>query len=197
MREAKKVTAEQFCEAWCAVWTEKSEQEKSRISSKLSGDGTWTEWTKCMLTGSDAFLKSVATKLGFQDKWQHGGGLNIDMVFLTDPENGYPPIFDVMIEHENDKYVENEMWKLMYLRSPLKVIVFYEHHFQSMSSPPDTICLSKKLGELIKMLHETNAAFPENENTEYLFIIGSVESRDAKIQWRWASYKQPSLQQLC
>ena len=65
-------------------------------------------------------------------KIEHGGGLSVDMCVAADknkgyPNSGYPFLWDILIEHENDKCPENEMWKLMLLRSPLKVIIFYDH----------------------------------------------------------------------
>ena len=107
---------------------------------------------------------------------------------MSDWNEGYPYHLDAVIEHENAKHPENEMWKLMLLRSPLKVIIFYDHC---------KVDLSDKLTELKKMLEKANAAFPENKKTEYLFIIGAGEVKGEPLKWRRASHKKLSPQNLC
>ena len=187
MTNKPSITAQQFLDAWCDVW-EKKDKNKC-LSNQFSGDGSGGDWTKAMLTGEDAFLKRVAAKLGIKHKQEkeRKGYYRLDMVFLHDEDEGegYPSLFDVMIEHENDRQPENEMWKLIFLRSPLKVIIFYH------SNPEE------KIKECVEMLCEANKSFPENPDTDYLFIIGTVDRPNQKMYWRWASDKKPSLERFC
>ena len=39
----------------------------------------------------------------------------------------YPAGYDVIIEHENGEQIEQEMWKQLMWRSPLKVLIFYDY----------------------------------------------------------------------
>ena len=203
MGDRKIITADKFRKAWCKVWEGKGEKVRKNISKKLSGDeGTWREWTDCMLAGDNSFLACVAKKLGFQQDCTKTNYYQVeydrfDMALLSNHNNGYPVMLDVLIEHENDKCPENEMWKLMLRRSPLKVIVFYFHsHFDRIPPKSGKIELPEKLDELREMLIDANNAFRENENTEYLFIIGSV-NRGEEIEWLWASDKEHLPQKFC
>ena len=38
----------------------------------------------------------------------------------------YPSKLHVLIEHEHGESIEEEMWKLLFLRAPLKVLIFYD-----------------------------------------------------------------------
>ncbi len=190
----KACTPEDFRNAWCKVWNGK---DKSELSEKFHKSATWTEWTDCMLNSDDSFLQCVAKELKFSkvkvpsDRAQKNvyqvEYQRLDMVLMSDYNGNYPYMLDVVIEHENDRHPENEMWKLMLLRSPLKVIIFYDH--------PGKL-LPEKLDELRKMLCKANDAFPENENTDYLFIIGKL-SEDHQMHWWWSSDKESSVKELC
>ncbi len=181
-------TPEDFLEAWRGTW---KDTDKPYFVEKFQGNNK--PWTECMLTGEDSFLRRVGKKLGIVSKYpnghmfQEGGGYyRLDMVFNADDNNGYPHRIDVAIEHENDKCPQNEMWKLIFLRSPLKVIIFYNYYKDS---------LQDKVNELWKMLRDANDAFSENKDTNYLFVIG--ELTDDQLRWRWSSDRQHSLQELC
>ena len=191
------ITPEEFCDAWKKVWADKDENQK--LSNQFTGDGTWGEWTKCMLGSKDdeseSFLECVVKEVMGENPYgcEHEGSIRVDLRVVADknkgyPNSGYPFLLDILIEHENDKCPENEMWKLMLLRSPLKVIIFYDHC---------KVELPVKLKELREMLTKANAAFPENENTKYLFIIGSGNVKGEKMRWQWATDKEQSPQNLC
>ena len=193
MGDRKIITADEFCDAWCSTW--KTKDKDQSLSDQFTGDGTWGKWTERMLAGDNSFLVCVVKKLmgACPYKYVHEGGIHVDMCVVADkdkgyPNSGYPYLWDILIEHENDKRPENEMWKLMLLRSPLKVIIFYDHC---------KVDLSEKLTELREMLKKANAAFPENKKTEYLFIIGAGEVKGEPLKWRRASHRKLSLRNLC
>ena len=193
-----RVTEDDFCKAWCAVW-EKKDKNKC-LSNQFSGEGSWGDWTEAMLTDKkEAFLKQVKCKLAgtlSREMYYWDEELfRVDVGFVsecndymnTDGKYTYPLFFDVLIEHENNMHkIHEEMWKLIFVRSPLKVIVSYGHLKDGVQ---------EKINECIGYLQNANAAFPENEDTRYLFIIGNHV--DEKIRWRWASNKQSSLRNLC
>ena len=190
MTKLNLITAGEFLDAFRKTWDGMSECEKDEASEKFQSKLA-TPWTEYMLTGDNtadnnkSFLMHVAEKLGFS-KWKEGcDGKNvhyieynrIDMALMRNYEE-YPCSFDVLIEHENDQQPENEMWKLMLLRSPLKVIVFYDHY-----NKPE-LQLNDKLDNMSCLLKKANAAFPENKKTCYLFIVGKV-GEDNKLGWRY------------
>ena len=146
MKTNKLVTAEDFYAAFIECWKEEAldtdkETLKSGIIEKYAKSG---EWTKCMLGGKGgdgmeaSFLYKVKSRLCDRPN-AHGKLLRmsrewytLDAVFYSGNnlfgslEKGeeYPPLLDVLIEHENGGDVETEMWKLLLFRAPLKVIIF-------------------------------------------------------------------------
>ncbi len=192
----KIITPAEFCDAWRAKWDSLSEQTKQTEFADEFAKSPNTPWTKKMLGPAggeyDSFLECVVRELNANANIEYEGGLRVDMRVVGDkkinhPNLGYPLLLDILIEHENGQDVENEMWKLIFLRSPLKVIIFYSHE------PKD------KLGECWQMLDKANAAFPENPDTRYLFIIGNLlgDTPPYTMQWRWSSDKEPMPQFLC
>ncbi len=184
------ITPEKFLEAWRAVW-ERDERESGKLAEIFQGQ-PWTPVTEYMLTSDNSFLRRVGGELGINEQpdgcisQDSGGILKLDMAFIADNKDGCPTFIDVMIEHENDRAtVKNEMWKLMFLRSPLKVLVTYSATPEAENQPQ----------KLLDMLNEANQDFPENENTTYLFIFGRL--LDGKMSWQWCSNEEPTPKPLC
>lgn len=92
--------------------------------------------------------------------------------------NDNPLCVDVLIEHENsyDRIKEDEMWKLLVFKSPLKVLVSYD-------IPKNKLC---KLACLAKQVNES---CKEVEETEYLIVIGTRDSPD-NIIWEFKKLNQ-------
>ena len=98
----------------------------------------------------------------------------------------YPSLLSVIIEHEHNlEKVEEEMWKLIFWRSPLKVLISYDWNDDEKTTANRKNKLLQKLEKLSKMLVSANKAYPESKNTEYLFIIGNRDNVDSDIKWRW------------
>ena len=188
------ITADKFLEAWRTVWNR--DGVASQFVERWIGK-YWSSVTDYMLKDDEAFLRKVGYELGIgvekngkksghisQDS---DGMFKLDMTLVSKWGDGYPTFIDVMIEHENiAKNVIDEVWKLMFLRSPLKVIVTY-------ASDPITQC---QLDKVWCMLDESICCFPENQETEYLFIIGQLVDNES-FEWRWLSQKEKSPQHLC
>ncbi len=215
-----------FIECWKkeALDTDK-ETLKSGIIEKYAQSGEWTkcmlgdkaadnpeanEWAGMKAS----FLYKVKSKLccGLRDRPNADGKLlrmsrewyTLDAVFYSGNnlfgslEKGkeYPPLLDVLIEHENGGDVETEMWKLLLFRAPLKVIIFYDWgcndkiHTTEKKRKERTQWLPDKLGELALMAMKVEHLWPENEDTEYLFIVGH---RDSEDQLRWIKFSLSEL----
>ncbi len=203
MASVKTVTPEEFVEAWrtvwCTAWEEvTSSNEKTADLLKVFESNQPKAWSDFMLNNDDAFLKRVAERLGFtsnrkKNEIESGKRYLLeyynrtDMVLLdasqSHPNPDFPLLFEAAIEHENNPMtVKDELWKLAFLRAPLKVLVFYG------GSP------CAKIREMEDMLSIANAAFPENESTNYLFIHGRLSSdypdeKPVRIVWRPYSFR--------
>ena len=196
----KLVTAADFFEAFTKCWEEEAleagtKKLKSEVSKRYSQAG---EWTRFMLGDKepegveDSILHKVKDKLAasrnslkMAREWY-----TLDAVFYRGDtlfsSDGYPPILDVLIEHENDDDVEEEMWKLLMFRSPLKVIIFYDwgdNAKEKGRSEKRNKWLPDKLRELTHMAIRVEQLWPENKDTEYLFIVGN-RNREEQIRWR-------------
>jgi len=181
MTNAGFITPDKFIEAWRTVWLRVLESERAEVTTKFCGK--IKSWTEFMLTGDNSFLRRVGCLLldGNADAKviRESYGM-VDICFVANNNGGYPERIDVMVEHENQSDVENEMWKLIFLRSPLKVIVCYNHRN-----------IESKLKQCWEMLRRANERFPENPDTRYLFIVGCFA--DNELHWRWASDQQRDL----
>jgi hypothetical protein len=108
-------------------------------------------------------------------------------------------VLQVVIEHENADDVETEMWKMIHLRSPLKVLVFYDvsQQWQETSEFYQDKCfesrtvksahwLDTKIKLLASMIAGANELLPL-EGSEYLLIIGKRSKKNI-ITWRTCEY---------
>lgn len=176
------ITPDKFVAAWRTVWLGMLKSERADVVKKFCGKSK--PWTDYMLTGENSFLPRLGRQLlGENAEVVRESYGMVDICFVANNNRGYPERIDVMVEHENQSNVENEMWKLIFLRSPLKVVVFYHH------SPED------KLEQCWEMLMRANEQFPENPDTRYLFIVGNVV--DNELHWRWASDQKHKLCKIC
>ncbi|MDE0511377.1 MAG: hypothetical protein OXI88_06315 [Gammaproteobacteria bacterium] len=122
----------------------------------------------------------------------YGEFYTLDLVYVSGEdlyreELYYPSLLSVIIEHENNlDTLEEEMWKLIFWRSPLKVLISYDLNDDGKTTPDRKNNLLKKLEILSRMLATANEAHPETASTEYLFIIGSRDSVQSDVKWRWA-----------
>lgn len=143
------------------------------------------EWSKFDLVGV-AEMKSLptATNKEYLEK---------------DKQPYWMKVIQVVIEHENADDVETEMWKMIHLRSPLKVLVFYDvsEQWQETSEFYQDKCfesrtvksahwLDTKIKLLASMIAGANELLPPEES-EYLLIIGKRSKKNI-ITWRACEY---------
>lgn len=184
MSKAETVSPKAFVDAWRDVVESMSVSETEEfVKDFYHSNREHSIWTRQMLTGEHAFLKRVADKLdySFADKDREGKicllepYFCIDMVLKNSNHPGlgfaYPMLLDVAIEHENGAHPENEMWKLIFVRAPLKVLVYYGHDGDG------------KIGKMLEMLRMANSEFPENEDTHYLFFLGQMGDGYDHLEW--------------
>lgn len=162
------ISAWQFCDVFREQW----KREDAGIIHPIYLDAR--PWTEFML----GFLNRVSEKLSLQMARQF---YYLDCVYYQKETNvygngGYPACLQVLIEHENRRDVETEMYKLLMFRSPLKVLIFYDH---------DETWLQKKLSTLLKMRQRVDGYWAEADNTEYLFLIGNREDENQLPRWRY------------
>ena len=87
--------------------------------------------------------------------------------------------------YENGERVEEEMWKLLMWRSPLKVLIFYDYLEEEKAKHPNLDAwLEKKLEKLRCMAIEMHERWPEYQSNEYLLVVGCAPRRGELPQWR-------------
>ena len=139
----KLITAQEFERAFCLQWEKDKHSLEEDINEAYNGscwENQKDKRTKFMLGAKGeegrkkAFfyrvLQRVLQKLEREDidfsrEWYTLDGIyhRCESIYRKD----YPPCMDVLIEHENESdTMEEEMWKLLMFRSPLKVLVSYD-----------------------------------------------------------------------
>lgn len=110
--------------------------------------------------------------------------LDLEEIF---PGGGYPARYDVIIEHENGEKVEEEWWKLLMWRAPLKVLIFNDFN-DSEKEKIETRAkwLGGKLESLTCMARKAHKNWPgRKDEDEYLIVVGNRRNDDEPPRWRW------------
>lgn len=176
-----------FTEHFVTEFNRRAEEEGRRISALWHSGGS--AWTRLMV-GSDSKEGSVlerATKmwaeecLGPQRISLHSW-YTIDLMAVTPAFSGIDywetaPV--VLIEHENGRDIETEMWKLAHWIAPLKVLIFYRFGDQAW--------LENKIEAARRIIEKTLPKDGVNA-PEYLLIAGI---RDTGNCITWLEYKLP------
>ena len=186
----KKISAKDFLEAFTSEWTVQIEKDKAGVLEQYSRESTLTSF----MLSSDGFLSKAMQRLKhLEPSLKYIGEFDkIDAVYvggedLFRSDLYYPSQLHVLIEHENGEWVEEEMWKLVHWRSPLKVLIFYDWNEDEKTTDKRRKWLEEKLEKLQEMSQKVDKFFTENDETEYLYIIGNREESDGDVQWRCAT----------
>ena len=116
--------AKEFRKAFKQEWGERIADPAGheRIARAYQGDGSWTGFMLGSKESPCGFLHAVGARLNrsVSKNWY-----TLDCVFYREEPNliewgTYPAGLDVIVEHENGGRVEEEMWKLLMWRAPLK-----------------------------------------------------------------------------
>lgn len=104
----------------------------------------------------------------------------------------YPSRLDVLVEHENDEKLEEEMWKLLFWHAKLKVIIGYDfcdneydEKLGRGQSGAKRDWAPGKIQQLRGMLREVHGA--DGDGAEYLLVLGNrgAWADDSPVAWRW------------
>jgi len=154
----------------------------SPFGDYISNDDRWREKIRYR-TEDGKFDMSISLHENFQPLPTLGRNYIkdvFDIRLADDTLAYYPPIYDVLIEHENDVYSSwNEIAKLSWVRSPLKVLITY--HTDKIN--PEQILLEREMliDQFDKIVGESTKNFEDNSQTEYLLILGHNDEK--KISW--------------
>ena len=96
------------------------------------------------------------------------------ILFQPKPEEYYPTIYDILLEHENEVYYSwHEIAKLGYVRGLLKVLVTYNSdNLTQQQIANECEMMVKTFSTVIK---QCNSNFSDNSQTEYLLLVGRQE----------------------
>ena len=189
------ISAWQFCDVFREQW---KREYAGSIRSIYRDEGPWTEFMLGNgVTYQNSFLYRVSERLSLQMRrewyrldcvyYQEETNLYGDLVRPGQTPGGgvYPACLPVLIEHENGEHVEEEMYKLLIFRSPLKVLIFYDYDEDRKTTDGRRTWLQKKLSDLLKMRQRVDSHWPEADNTEYLFLVGSRVQEGQLPRWRY------------
>lgn len=127
---------------------------------------TKPEWTERMdqlvrhaissCLGADCEIQREFWKLDYA-AWRVSGSR------FHKPAYRQPLNVELVLEHENGGYCEEEFWKLLHFHSPLKVLVFYHWAFGSYEAALEDFLATKR---------EFDRFHQRPASEEYLFING-------------------------
>jgi|SRR5277367_5945029 len=182
------ISPEQFLHAYAKTWRAGAD----RITLPLGPSDAWTS----LMLNHNGFLWRVAEELRKGDEtFAYRRELyTVDAVILGGNDlfrTGlcYPSAVHVLIEHELGYYVEEEMWKLLHWRCPLKVLITYDWpEDEKDKSATKRSWLHVKIEKLRCMRDEVEKFQGEEPRTSYLFLIGDRKSSNTPVcHWRYAS----------
>jgi hypothetical protein len=149
-----------------------------------------TAWTSYMLKPG-GFLNRVMDRLKtpdcplyYRNEWYTVDALYVGGENLFQKDFIYPSSVKVLIEHEHSDNLEEEMWKLIHWRAPLKAIIAYDWSEQEKTTDTRQMWADNKVEKLLSMLRVVNQSFAENPATEYLFLIAQRQEPKGPIVWR-------------
>lgn len=176
--------ADRFWKIFQREWTNQFELKSREIRACYDDAACWTDF---MLSnkGDGGFLDRVGERyltekrtaisseasFSLQKEWY-----TVDLMGIlhSDPDDYTKSDVHFVLEHENAQDVETEMWKLVLLRTPLKILVFYSF----ARSNPDW--LQTKLNELRQIKNRSDRVNGIDE-AEYLIIIGDYGSMESGL----------------
>ncbi len=187
--------AHEFKQAFLDEWQDRIDdpEQREEIISAFQNEAEWTTF----MQGDDVapgFLHSVGESL---ERSVYMEQFTFDCVFCLDEPNllegdgGYPAGYDVVIEHEN-RDPEGEWWKLLIIRAPLKVVIFYdwtdEQKLQAINNGNwnNANWLIGKLERFAEMRRYMQDRWPgRRDHDDYLIVVGCTPLGEDLPHWRW------------
>ena len=200
------VTAKTFCEAFINEWSARQLNNPRHlldcyVDNHLCTDLMLGECGVLERTFERIKLLVADQELYFRRQWYTldaliVGGQDLFDDRIKDPL--HPSRIETLIEHENGDDWEVEMWKLLFWRAPLKVLIGYDYYEEDYHLPrrgrqneTRRDWLGLKVNNLRRMYLEVVRHMPE-PNAEYLLLIGNRASRsnNSDVMWRWCRIDQ-------
>lgn len=200
-KNIKAISAQKFLQVFKSQWDElKRNVDMGKVVRAYKDNTEWTAWmlgeTRGKIPppqlGEKGLLGLCGKDLGFCDEQIRREDSKMDMMFVdgkslfggtaAEPHWGYPSHLSVLIEHENNlSDTRCELWKLLFWRSPLKIIVTYDERRDELSDA----CLGqlKKLSDMRRDVDKDYSS-KEGDDSEYLVLIGQRDLGDS-VHWRW------------
>ena len=156
-----------------------------------------TRWTDFMLRSGgflnkvmDRFKNSYFNNISYKQEYYTIDALYVGGEDLFRSNLSYPSKIFAILEHEFGNNIEEEVWKLIFWRAPLKILIFYDWAEEEMTDRRRE-WLQTKLKKIEQMIEKVKYFHREDNDTEYLFIIGKqTEDKKNPMNWRWASDTQ-------
>ena len=166
------------------------EEFKTRAAQTPSFGQFWhaggPPWTHIMVHSEDRSSVLERTLQRWADSTLGADQISMRHWYTIDLMAVTPPHRDVeywdtrpvaLIEHENRKDIETELWKLAHWRAPLKVLVFYRF---------GESWLDAKFETARRIIESAQITCPE-DGAEYLLLAGC--NIDAHVSWREQSWR--------
>ena len=172
------VSVQDFLNAFSRQWNADQKRRGRALRDAYQKGKMSTAYMLDKKNFSETFFARLAIRLDQQALPERQ---RLDVVYYTTKAHNIehtprirPARLNVIIEHETVEKVEEEMWKLLMWRAPLKVLVFYDRQ---------ALWLDAKLRQLDALRQEVNREWPEADDTSYLFLIGRPPQRGALPVW--------------
>lgn len=184
------ISAEAFLKGFSAAW-----------AAEQVGDGMATRspyvdrcaWTLAMLSGEGLLAKVLRrielpdARLEYRTEFYTVDALFVGGDDLFREGLSYPSCIHALIEHEFGNNIEEEMWKLIHWRAPLKVLIFYDWAGDEKTTASRRTWLGDKLSALAGMVKTVNKFHCEESSTTYLFLIGTRDTWNGNVTWCFAT----------
>lgn len=208
------VTAENFLKIWDGFARKFVDDRNLLLGKYLTSWKYNTLWTKEIL--GDASTENKSSPLGeyltncFKNVRYRAEEWKVDLVLAKEENHSslkdmsyndssllpidakwfFPPYYQALIEHENNiELCYEEMVKLTYLRARLKILITYNYEFSDQTAFTEiekTINYARN--NFQKIIRHTNSEFPENEDTEYVLIVGQSFKGSLGTFLRWYKF---------
>ena len=179
-----------FLVAFKRQWGKVTKHDRPALLAAMDNKRAWTAY---MQQADRAFLRQVGERLQLRVYIERD---RIDVSYcdqrnhVADLYSGWylshPTRWDVLIEHENDVWPEEELYKLLMRHAPLKVLIFYDWSVeQKERNERRREWVSEKMRKLYHVGRAVSGAWPEAKGTAYVVLIGQVRQEDHPYEWRY------------
>ncbi|HYA43039.1 MAG TPA: hypothetical protein VEF34_17185 [Syntrophobacteraceae bacterium] len=179
------ISPSEFVQAFADEWFDAVDQGRVPKEGPYgSEDDTWTGF----IEGEDGVLDRLRYRLknGNNIQYAFQSIFRFDAAYCMDRDD-HPVCFTAFIEHEKGNHPEDEFQKLILVRAPLKVMIFYDWGEFEKNSQFRQNWVKNKLDWFASALQRANALCPEDPATTYLFFIGRRRTATSNLEWFHAS----------